>query len=116
LIEAALGKIVQMMPGPHPRTAQDLARGKRGEIDHLNSLIARRGEAQTTRDCRYTLKSLLGPQSRAFCGYLIGARGFGGRHAPTKSPRQLKEVIQVTHIEVGSVASWGALVSGEFHR
>jgi hypothetical protein len=32
------------------------------------------------------------------------------------SPRQLKEVIQVTHIEVGSVASLGAMVSGEFLR
>ena len=42
------------------------------------------------------------------------ARGFGGRHAPIMSSRQLKEVIQVTHIEVGSVASLGALVSGEF--
>jgi hypothetical protein len=43
----------------------------------------------------------------------FAARGFGGWHAPTISPRQLKEVIQVTHIEVGSVASLGALVGGE---
>ncbi|MEO8656576.1 MAG: ketopantoate reductase C-terminal domain-containing protein, partial [Ramlibacter sp.] len=26
-------------------TAQDLARGKRSEIDHLNGLVVRRGEA-----------------------------------------------------------------------
>jgi len=44
------------------------------------------------------------------------ARGFGGRHAPTMSPRQLKEVIQVAHTNVGSVASLGALVGGEVHR
>ncbi len=46
----------------------------------------------------------------------FGTRGFGGRHASTTSPRQLKEVIQVAHINVGSVASLGALVSGEVHR
>ena len=44
------------------------------------------------------------------------ARGLGGRHAPRMSPRQLKEVIQVTHTNVGSVASLGALVGGEVHR
>ena len=31
------------------------------------------------------------------------------------SPRQLKEVIQVAHTNVGSVASLGALVGGEVH-
>ena len=46
----------------------------------------------------------------------VWARGFGGRHAPTMSPRQLKEVIQVAHINVGSVASMGALVGGEVLR
>jgi hypothetical protein len=46
----------------------------------------------------------------------FGARGFGGRHASMMSPRQLKEVIQVAHINVGSVASLGALVGGEVHR
>jgi len=44
------------------------------------------------------------------------ARGFGGRCAPTISPQQLKEVIQVAHTSVGSVASLGALVGGEAHR
>jgi hypothetical protein len=47
---------------------------------------------------------------------LIGVRGFGGRPAPAMSPRQLKEVIQVAHIYVGSVASLAALVSGEVGR
>ena len=44
--------------------------------------------------------------------YQFGARGFGGRHALTSRPRQLKEVIQVVHSNVGSVASLGALVGG----
>jgi hypothetical protein len=61
-------------------------------------------------------KPLLAPQSKAFLWISFEARGFGGWRAPTISPRQLKEVIQVTHIEVGSVASLGALASGEFHR
>ena len=47
---------------------------------------------------------------------LIWARGFGGRHAPTVSSRQLKEVIQVAHLNVGSVAPLGALVGGEVQR
>ena len=63
-----------------------------------------------------TLKSLLAPQSRSFLEYLFGARGFSGRHAPKMSPRQQKEVIQVAHTNVGSVASLGALVGGEIHR
>jgi hypothetical protein len=46
----------------------------------------------------------------------VWARGFGGRHALSISPRQLKEVIQVAHINVGSVAPLGALASGEVHR
>jgi hypothetical protein len=46
----------------------------------------------------------------------VSARGFGGRRALTISPRQLKEVIQVAHINVGSAASLGALVGGEVHR
>jgi 2-dehydropantoate 2-reductase len=33
------------MPGQHSSTAQDLARGKRSEIDHLNGYVARRGRA-----------------------------------------------------------------------
>ena len=33
------------MPGQLSSTAQDLARGKASEIDHLNGFIVRRGEA-----------------------------------------------------------------------
>jgi hypothetical protein len=43
-------------------------------------------------------------------------RGFGGRHAPMMSPRQPKEVIQVAHLSVGSIASLGALVGGGVSR
>ena len=44
----------------------------------------------------------------SFLGYKLVARGFGGRHAPMMSPRQLKEVIQVVHTNVGSIATLGA--------
>jgi hypothetical protein len=57
------------------------------------------------------------PRSRChYWGYVFEARGFGGRHAPTMSPRQLKEVIQVALTNVGSVAPLGALVGREVHR
>jgi 2-dehydropantoate 2-reductase len=44
-IDAAVRKIAETMPSQYSSTAQDLARGKRSEIDHLNGLIVRRGEA-----------------------------------------------------------------------
>jgi 2-dehydropantoate 2-reductase len=44
-VDAALRKIAETVPGQYSSTAQDLARGKRSEIDHLNGLIVRRGEA-----------------------------------------------------------------------
>ena len=44
-VHAAVGKIAEAMPGQYSSTAQDLARGKRTEIDYLNGLIVRRGEA-----------------------------------------------------------------------
>ncbi len=44
------------------------------------------------------------------------ARGLGGRPAPMMSPQQLKEVIQVAHTNVGSVASLGASVGREVYR
>jgi hypothetical protein len=69
-------------------------------------------------DCcpRHVLKSLLAPQSRSFLGHELMARGLGGRLALVMSPRLVKEVIQVAHKNVGSVASLGALVGGEVHR
>jgi 2-dehydropantoate 2-reductase len=44
-IDLAVRKIAETAAGQYASTAQDLARGKRTEIDHLNGLIVRRGEA-----------------------------------------------------------------------
>ena len=44
-IDAAVRKIVETMQNQYSSTAQDLARGKRTEIDYLNGFIVRRGEA-----------------------------------------------------------------------
>ncbi|KAF7963609.1 2-dehydropantoate 2-reductase [Cupriavidus sp. UYMU48A] len=44
-IALAVRRIAETMPGQSSSTAQDLARGKRSEIDHLNGLIVRRGDA-----------------------------------------------------------------------
>ena len=41
----AVQKIAKTMPTQLSSTAQDLARGKRSEIDHLNGYVLRRGEA-----------------------------------------------------------------------
>lgn len=42
---AAVQRIGQTMPQQHSSTAQDLARGRRSEIDHLNGLVVRKGRA-----------------------------------------------------------------------
>ena len=44
-VHATVAKLVESMPTQMSSTAQDLARGKRTEIDHLNGLVVRRGEA-----------------------------------------------------------------------
>jgi 2-dehydropantoate 2-reductase len=44
-MEESVDRIAQTMPGQSSSTAQDLARGKRSEIDYLNGLIVRRGAA-----------------------------------------------------------------------
>ena len=44
-VNAAIRKIAETMPNQFSSTAQDMARGKRTEIDYLNGLIVRRGEA-----------------------------------------------------------------------
>src|SRR5580704_5347836 len=44
-IDAAVRKIAETAAGQYSSTAQDLARGKRSEIDHLNGFIVRRGGA-----------------------------------------------------------------------
>lgn len=41
----AVRRIAETMPSQLSSTAQDLARGKRSEIDHLNGFVARKGEA-----------------------------------------------------------------------
>jgi len=42
---AAVAKLVESIPAQYSSTAQDLARGKRTEIDYLNGLVVRRGQA-----------------------------------------------------------------------
>jgi 2-dehydropantoate 2-reductase len=42
---ASVREIAQTMPGQYSSTAQDLARGKKTEIDYLNGLVVRRGDA-----------------------------------------------------------------------
>jgi len=44
-IHAAVRNLAGTMPRQYSSTAQDLARGKRSEIDYLNGLVVRRGEA-----------------------------------------------------------------------
>ncbi|CAM2156426.1 2-dehydropantoate 2-reductase [Pararobbsia alpina] len=44
-VDAAVRGIAESMPAQYSSTAQDVARGKHSEIDHLNGLIVRRGEA-----------------------------------------------------------------------
>ncbi len=41
----ATERIAQTMPGQYSSTAQDLVRGKKTEIDHLNGVVVRKGEA-----------------------------------------------------------------------
>lgn len=44
-VHAAVDQLAASMPSQYSSTAQDLARGKATEIDYLNGLIVRRGEA-----------------------------------------------------------------------
>ena len=44
-MDAAVRKIAETMQSQYSSTAQDLARGKRSEIDYLNGFIVRRGDA-----------------------------------------------------------------------
>ncbi|HEY1607669.1 MAG TPA: ketopantoate reductase family protein [Paraburkholderia sp.] len=44
-VDAAVKRIAETMAGQFSSTAQDLARGKPSEIDHLNGYVARRGAA-----------------------------------------------------------------------
>ena len=44
----ATRRIAQTMPGQYSSTAQDLARAKKTEIDHLNGFVVRKGESLGT--------------------------------------------------------------------
>ena len=44
-VHGTVARLVESMPSQMSSTAQDLARGRRTEIDHLNGLVVRRGEA-----------------------------------------------------------------------
>jgi 2-dehydropantoate 2-reductase len=44
-MQQAVRRIAETMPGQFSSTAQDLSRGKPTEIDHLNGLVVRKGEA-----------------------------------------------------------------------
>lgn len=44
-VAEAVRRIAQTMPGQFSSTAQDLMRGKRSEIDHLNGHLVKRGDA-----------------------------------------------------------------------
>jgi 2-dehydropantoate 2-reductase len=44
-VDAAVRRIVETIPAQYSSTAQDIARGKPTEIDHLNGHIVRRGRA-----------------------------------------------------------------------
>ncbi|KAF1049035.1 MAG: 2-dehydropantoate 2-reductase [Herbaspirillum frisingense] len=43
-VDAAVRRIAETMPTQYSSTAQDIARGKTSEIDHLNGFILRRGQ------------------------------------------------------------------------
>ena len=45
-VDSAVRMIFETMPTQLSSTAQDLARGRRTEIDYLNGLVVRRGEVQ----------------------------------------------------------------------
>jgi 2-dehydropantoate 2-reductase len=45
-VDAAVRKIAETMPGQYSSTAQDVARHKPSEIDHLNGYVMRRGAAR----------------------------------------------------------------------
>jgi 2-dehydropantoate 2-reductase len=60
---AAMARIAGAMPAQFSSTAQDLARGKRSEIDHLNGTVvrlgARHGVATPVNQALYALVKLV---------------------------------------------------------
>ena len=59
-MHAAVRRLAQTMPAQYSSTAQDLARKKTTEIDHLNGFVVRKGEALGVRTpVNHTLLSLV---------------------------------------------------------
>ena len=59
-MHAAVRRLAQTMPAQYSSTAQDLARKKTTEIDHLNGFVVRKGEALGVRTpVNHTLFSLV---------------------------------------------------------
>jgi 2-dehydropantoate 2-reductase len=80
----AVQRIAQTMPRQFSSTAQDLARGKPSEIDHLNGYIVRRGEAlgvdvRTNRVLWVTVKLLEASERAADAG------ASDARHTPARA-------------------------------
>jgi 2-dehydropantoate 2-reductase len=71
-IHAAVRRIGESMPGQYSSTAQDLARGKPSEIDHLNGLVVRlgdrRGIATPANRVLHTLVKLVESKRSAAAG------------------------------------------------
>ena len=67
------------------------------------------------RTC-FTLEVFTRAAIESILGNQIGRAASVGGTRRRMSPRQLKEVIQVAHTNVGSVASLGALVGSEVRR
>jgi 2-dehydropantoate 2-reductase len=65
----AVQRLAATMPAQFSSTAQDLARGKRSEIDHLNGFIVRRGETAGVQTpvnrALFTLVKLIESKSRS---------------------------------------------------
>ena len=60
----AMRRIAGAMPAQLSSTAQDMARGKPSEIDHLNGFVARRGAALGVADAGEPGAARAGPADR----------------------------------------------------
>lgn len=80
---AAVAAVGQRMPLQHSSTAQDLARGRRTEIDHLNGHVVRRGAAL----------GIATPVNQALLALVKGAEATAGaeRGPPSAQPGPLGE-------------------------
>ncbi len=88
-------RIARTMPSQYSSTAQDLARGKQSEIDHLNGYVVRRGEAlglaTPVNRVLHTLVKLLedrsSPRSLPSGSARADASGSGAAQAPGCAPK-----------------------------